>query len=138
MKNVRFQRIWTEHSHTTIHISAKHMNETLSCPFCQRDLPDHAKFCPRCGKPVSEISNSTQPDSLNIQILYLMVGALILALLFPPWESPPGSPPQYLGFHFIFSPPVPEAVVSRVLQTIELVTIALAGIYGSWFFRGKS
>lgn len=37
--------------------------------------------------------------------------------------------------YFIFSPPAPEAVVSRMLLTIELVTIAIAGLYGSWLFR---
>ncbi|NKB80744.1 MAG: hypothetical protein GKS05_02385 [Nitrospirales bacterium] len=114
------------------------MNEMKPCPFCQRDLPHHARFCPHCGKQIPAPADATEPDALNIHILYLMVGTLIIALLFPPWESPPGDPPQYLGFHFIFEGPTPTAVVSRALQTIELVTIALAGLYGSWYFRGKS
>jgi hypothetical protein len=39
--------------------------------------------------------------------------------------------------HFLLSPPTPEAVVSRMLLTIELVTIAIAGLYGSFLFRTK-
>jgi hypothetical protein len=39
--------------------------------------------------------------------------------------------------HFILSPPTPEAVVSRMLLTIELVTIAIAGMYGAFLFRQK-
>lgn len=67
-----------------------------------------------------------------------MVGLLLLAVLFPPWESPPEAPPEFLGFHFILSPPVSGAIVSRVLQTVQLVTIAIAGLYLSWLFREKS
>jgi hypothetical protein len=66
-----------------------------------------------------------------------MVAVLILALLFPPWETPPSQTPEFLGMHFILSPPFPEAVVSRMLVTIELVTIAIAGMYGSFLFRKK-
>jgi uncharacterized membrane protein HdeD (DUF308 family) len=36
------------------------------------------------------------------------------------------------------SPPTLDAVVSRLLLTIELVTIAIAGLYGAFFFRKKS
>ena len=39
--------------------------------------------------------------------------------------------------HFILSPPTPDAVMSRLLLTIELVTIAIAGLYGSFLFRKK-
>lgn len=80
---------------------------------------------------------SKSSETLNIRILYVMVALLILALLFPPWEAPPGDPPEFLGFHFIFSPPTPGAVVSRILQTIQLVTIAVGGMYFSWFFRSR-
>jgi hypothetical protein len=66
-----------------------------------------------------------------------MVVALALALLFPPWETPPDQPPQFLGLHFVLSPPTPDAVVSRMLLTIELVTIAMAGLYGAFLFRTK-
>lgn len=66
-----------------------------------------------------------------------MVGVLVLALLFPPWETPPSQTPEFLGMHFIFSPPSPEAVVSRMLLTIELVTIAITGMYGAFLFRKK-
>ena len=68
----------------------------------------------------------------------MMVALLILALLFPPWETPPEDAPEFLGFHFILSPPSPVAVVSRILQTIQLVTIAVGGMYFSWLFRSKS
>ncbi len=77
-------------------------------------------------------------ETLNLRILYIMVGLLILAVLFPPWEAAPGEPPAYLGMHFILSPPEPGAVISRLLQTIELVTIAIAGMYLSWLFRERS
>ena len=70
-------------------------------------------------------------------VLYAMVGLLLLALLVPPWETPPGQPPEFLGFHFILSPPEPDSMVSRLLITIELVTIAMAGFYLSWLFSKK-
>jgi hypothetical protein len=66
-----------------------------------------------------------------------MVATLSLAILFPPWETPSSQAPEFLGLHFIFSPPTPEAIVSRLLLTIELVTIAIAGLYGSFLFRQK-
>ena len=77
-------------------------------------------------------------EELNLNVLYGMVVVLILALLFPPWEAPPNQPPEFLGLSFILSPPAPEAVVSRMLLTIELVTIAIAGMYGAFLFRKSS
>jgi len=78
---------------------------------------------------------------MSVPVLYVMVAGLLLALLFPPWEAPPGQPPEFLGFHFVLNPPDHEAggagVVSRLLLTIELVTIAVAGLYVSWLFRKK-
>ncbi len=62
---------------------------------------------------------------------------LVLAILFPPWETPPSQSPEFLGMHFIFTPPSSEAVVSRLLLTIELMTIAIAGLYGAFLFRQK-
>jgi hypothetical protein len=78
---------------------------------------------------------SVTPESLNLHVLYGMVALLVLATLFPPWETPPAQPPQFLGLHFILSPPTPDAIVSRVVITIELVTIAIAGLYGAFLFR---
>ena len=69
-----------------------------------------------------------------------MAGILILALIVPPWETPPGQPPVFLGFHFVLSPPpagTEPGVISRLLLTIELVTIAVAGLYFSWLFRKR-
>jgi hypothetical protein len=69
-----------------------------------------------------------------------MVGGLIIALLFPPWETAPGQAPEFLGFHFILNPPRSEqdvGVISRLLLSIELVTIAVAGMYFAWLFRRK-
>ena len=78
---------------------------------------------------------------MSLPILYVMVALLGLALLFPPFESPPGQPPEFLGFHFLLGPPdsgtAGSGVVSRLLLTIELVTIAVAGLYLSWLFRKK-
>ncbi|MEX5280571.1 hypothetical protein [Nitrospira tepida] len=69
-------------------------------------------------------------------ILYAMVGILILAVLFPPWESPPDRSPEFLGFYPLWSRP-PEGVVSHMLLIIETSTIAIGGIYASWLFRRR-
>lgn len=76
-------------------------------------------------------------EQLNLQILYGMVTVLIVAILMPPWESPPSQPVAFLGFHFILSPPQPNAIVSRMLLTIELTTTAIAGLYLSFLFRTR-
>ena len=108
-----------------------------TCSSCSSPIPAHGRFCPKCGKGVDAPNQEGRSgENLNIRILYIMVALLILALLFPPWEIP-GDSPEYLGFHFILSPPSPEAVVSRILQTIQLVTIAVGGMYFSWLFRSK-
>src|SRR5512144_1657921 len=113
------------------------------CPSCQRQLPEIYRYFTECGCSLDGRSQpaSTKPDptpeALNLQILYGMVAMLVLALLFPPWETPPSQAPEFLGLHFILSPPTPEAVVSRILITIELVTIAIAGLYGSFLFRNR-
>lgn len=124
----------------------------LTCAHCGQALPDESRYCTRCGERVEDGSRprttipeehigpdrdqeSRGQEQLNLRILYLMVGLLVLALLFPPWESPPGQPPEYLGMHFILNPPSPDAVVSRMLLTIELVTIAVGGLYLSWLLR---
>ena len=111
------------------------------CPSCQRELPEIYRYCTQCGTNLEGIARPTPakpdstPDALNLQILYGMVATLILALLFPPWETPPSQAPEFLGLHFILAPPTPDAVVSRLLITIELVTIAIAGLYGAFLFR---
>jgi hypothetical protein len=118
------------------------------CRFCGQDLEEAARFCIRCGKPVaaSLLSPETGPETeeMSMPALYVMVAGLVLALLFPPWETPPGQPPEFLGFHFFLSPPdsgttgsTGSGVVSRLLLTIELVTIAVAGLYVSWLFRKR-
>jgi hypothetical protein len=71
-------------------------------------------------------------------VLYGMAAVLVLAVLFPPWETPPTQAPEFLGLHFILAPPSSDAVVSRLLMTIELVTIAIAGLYGAFLLRNKS
>ena len=103
------------------------------------------RFCMQCGRrldgradtPSSAPSKGSAPEQLNITVLYGMVVVLMLAVLFPPWETPPTQTPEFLGMYFILSPPAPEAVVSRMLLTIELVTIAIAGMYGAFLFRKK-
>jgi hypothetical protein len=115
------------------------------CPACNRPQPEINRFCIQCGRrldgrtdKLSDSSpNGSTPEQLNITVLYGMVAVLILAVLFPPWETPPTQTPEFLGMYFILSPPAPEAVVSRMLLTIELVTIAISGMYGAFLLRKK-
>jgi hypothetical protein len=115
------------------------------CPSCNRSLPEINRFCTHCGRQLDGGgggASASRPDAeaseqMNITALYGMVAALILAALFPPWETPPDQQPEFLGLSFILSPPTAEAIVSRMLLTIELVTIAIAGFYGSFLLRKK-
>lgn len=128
-----------------------------TCPACAHELPDRSRFCTRCGTLLEESSGPSRTaasspeagrrdvEEMNMPALYAMVAGLILALLVPPWEAPPGQPPEFLGFHFVLAPPEGDAgsaaqpgVVSRILLTIELVTIAIAGFFSSWLFRTRS
>lgn len=121
----------------------------MTCLECRRPLLDGARFCSHCGAAVVAPSATTsEPDAesshpaaapaenLNLTALYTMALALVLAVLIPPWETPPTDPPAFLGLHPFWTPPTPTAVVSRMLLTIEAMTIAIAGFYVSWFFRG--
>ena len=117
------------------------------CPSCRHELPEISRYCTQCGQrlhadpvelpPPPPPRATPGPEQLNLQFLYGMVAALSLAILVPPWETPPSQAPEFLGLHFIFSPPTADAMVSRLLLTIELVTIAIAGLYGSFLFRQK-
>ena len=113
------------------------------CPKCHRELPEIYRYCTACGTPLDGSIPASTPkpaptrDALNLQVLYGMVAVLALALLFPPWETPPSQAPEFLGLHFILAPPTPDAVVSRLLMTIELVTIAIAGLYGAFLFKNR-
>jgi zinc-ribbon domain len=113
------------------------------CPNCRRELPEIYRYCTQCGTPLdgsvlqNKAYSALSPEALNLQVLYGMVAVLVLALLFPPWETPPTQAPEFLGLHFILAPPTPDAVVSRLLMTIELVTIAIAGLYGAFLFRQR-
>lgn len=118
-----------------------------TCETCGAELPEYSRFCMRCGRPLeSETAGGDHragpPESpvreeMNPRVLYAMVLGLVVAVLFPPWETAPGEPPEFLGFHFILTGPEPprDGVISRFLWMIELVTIAIAGFYFSWFFR---
>jgi hypothetical protein len=120
------------------------------CPACRKELPEISRYCSQCGQRLhadhvdisppplpSPPSATAGPGQLNVEVLYGMVAMLSLAILFPPWETPPSQAPEFLGLHFILSPPTADAIVSRLLLTIELVTIAIAGLYGSFLFRQK-
>lgn len=112
------------------------------CPSCSLELPEISRYCTHCGTRVDSITSPSEPsrkeaEQLNLNVLYGMVAVLALALLIPPWETPPSQAPEFLGFHFILSPPEPDAVVSRMLLTVELITIAIAGLYGAFLFRRK-
>ena len=112
-----------------------------TCSKCRRELPEIYRYCTECGTALDGSVAQRPPrsrgseEALNLHVLYGMVAVLILALLFPPWETPPTQPPEFLGLHFILAPPTPDAVVSRLLITIELVTIAVAGLYGAFLLR---
>ena len=115
------------------------------CPSCQQELPEISRYCTQCGKPVDGRADGrpaaatprVEPADLKKHKLYGMVAALLLALIFPPWETPASQTPEFLGFHFILNPPAADAVVSRLLLTIELTTLAIAGLYLSFLFRRK-
>lgn len=118
------------------------------CPSCHQSLPEINRFCTQCGQrlaatassspePASPPAQPTAPEQLNLNVLYGMVGALILAVLLPPWETPPSQSPEFLGFHSVLSPPTPEAIISRMLLTIELTTVTIAGLYAAFFFRKR-
>ncbi|SLM47744.1 conserved protein of unknown function [Nitrospira japonica] len=120
------------------------------CPSCRRELPELNRYCTQCGQRLDAYSFQDQPpaaakpvapqdtpESLNLRALYSMVAALILAVIFPPWEAPPSQEPEFLGLRFMLDPPAPDAIVSRLLLTIELVTIAIAGLYGAFLLRKK-
>ena len=123
------------------------MQSMQLCPTCRQSLPEINRYCTRCGQrlAVAAPHASTRPtpappatpEQLNLNVLYGMVGTLILAVLFPPWETPPTQPPEFLGMHFMLSPPAPDAIVSRMLLTIELTTITIAGLYAAFFFRRR-
>lgn len=104
-------------------------------------MPEIYRYCTQCGSPLDGSvlpgNRKYSPEALNLQVLYGMVAVLILALLFPPWETPPTQAPEFLGLHFILAPPTSDAVVSRLLMTIELVTITIAGFYGAFLFRQR-
>lgn len=119
------------------------------CPSCRRELPELYRYCTQCGQRLDAYSFQDQPpaspapsspagpEALNIQVLYGMVAALILAAIFPPWETPPPQAPEFLGIRFILDPPAQEAIISRLLLTIELVTISITGLYGAFLFRKR-
>jgi hypothetical protein len=122
------------------------------CSACGQRVADEARFCTRCGryvygerivpdappeeKPMPESPSGRSAEQMALPPLYVMIALLALALLFPPWEAP-GDPPRFLGFHAFSSPPEPGALISRLLITVELTTIAIAGFYVSWLFRKK-
>lgn len=108
-------------------------------------MPEINRFCTQCGRrldgadsgPRRETPRPAPPEQLNLSVLYGMVGTLVVAVLFPPWEAPPTQPPEFLGMHFVLSPPTADAVVSRMLLSIELVTLTIAGLYGAFLFRKR-
>ncbi|GJL63386.1 MAG: hypothetical protein NPIRA04_20400 [Nitrospirales bacterium] len=114
------------------------MSDRRLCASCGFGIPRDGRYCLKCGAKAGEHKHDERAkESLNLRILYIMVGLLIVAVFFPPWEAAPGEPPQFLGLSFILSPPREGAIVSRMLQTIQLVTIGVGGMYASWLFRSK-
>ncbi|MBA5868304.1 MAG: hypothetical protein GDA67_16550 [Nitrospira sp. CR1.3] len=120
-----------------------------TCPSCRRELPELFRYCTQCGQRLDAYSfqdqspapstpaSPAEPEAMNLHVLYGMVAALILAVMFPPWETSPPQTPEFLGLRFILDPPAPDAIISRLLLTIELVTISIAGLYGAFLFRKR-
>lgn len=82
----------------------------------------------------------TLREEMNMPILIGMTILLALTVIFPPWETPSHASPAFLGFHFFLTPPHTSSgpgVISRLLLTIALVTIATGGFYFSWLFRKR-
>jgi len=117
----------------------------MRCRVCRYEVGEGDRFCTRCGAPleVSRLPADRQAEEMNLPVLYVMAFILVLAVLFPPWETPPETPPEFLGFHFILDAPAfpPDGsgtgVISRILLTVEVVTVAVAGLYFAWLFRRK-
>ena len=76
-----------------------------------------------------------RPDAeeMNLPVLYAMVGLLILAVLFPAWETPPGQSPEFLGFHFMLSPPEPPT--RFIANFATRLGLALEMILTFWFWK---
>ena len=122
------------------------------CQACGHELSDESLFCTQCGNPMHPDfaarpldAGRTEREEMNMPLLYGMVALLLLALVFPPWETPGDQAPAFLGFHFILSPPEAgmidgdgEVSISWLLLTIELTTIAIGGFYLSWLLRKKT
>lgn len=76
------------------------------CPSCGHDLPEINRFCTQCGRaldgspPQAALRPGTgkEKEQLNINILYGMVGLLLVALVFPPGRALPRSRPPFSVF----------------------------------------
>lgn len=118
---------------------------TMRCQVCGHELADASRFCTHCGAAVgvARTPADRQSEEMHLPILYGMAVLLLFAVLFPPWETPPGTPPEFLGFHFVLDAPASPSgglgtgVISRLLLTVEVVTVAVGGLYFSWLFRKK-
>ncbi|MGE3153255.1 MAG: zinc-ribbon domain-containing protein [Nitrospiraceae bacterium] len=115
-----------------------------TCVNCGIVLGSEARFCPQCGRPQpARTVDGSSPqanaikEEMSMPVLYVMIGILLLAFLFPPWESPPSEPPAFLGFHPFRKPPTATAVISRMLLIIETMTTVIGGVYASWLFRRR-
>jgi len=125
-------------------VSESRILRTMRCQLCGHELAEGTRFCTHCGTPGGRSAPADrETEELNLPVLYGMAILLVLAVLFPPWENPPGTPPRFLGFHFVLNAPASEsggpgtAVISRLLVTVEVVTVAVGGLYFSWLFRKK-
>ena len=132
--------------HELLHVAVRDEPDLrmMRCQSCGHELVEGTRFCTHCGTPVGRSAPADrETEEMNLPVLYGMAVLLILAVLFPPWENPPGTPPRFLGFHFVLDAPASESggpaagVISRLLVTVEVVTVAVAGLYFSWLFRKK-
>jgi hypothetical protein len=53
----------------------------LICEHCRRRMPEEARFCPRCGRQASERRRSAGVPVGALVFLFVVAGALMLALV---------------------------------------------------------
>ncbi len=64
------------------------MSNNVTCPYCKYENPPEAKFCSKCGRPLTypaEPSQQPQAGSLHIATTILQILVLATSILLPWW-----------------------------------------------------